>query len=320
MAASDPTSAEKLAKMKVPDLMAFAKVTEEAERYKDMIKVASCAIKLAYNVPPPTQEALKAIADEKGDAGKESFLKEYMQEVKDRRNHVSVAYKNVVGGQRNAWRLIRDKAVGDGPNSNVDEAALAQKYQKYLREVITSVCNKVINLITTSPLKGYDIKSKKKAEKCYNVEDTVFWLKMVGDYCRYLAELDKDYENAADKVAVTLGGDKGAAEWAELYYEAAVNLCGDDGESDGLKVTHPIRLGLALNFSVCYYECLGKPNKAIAMAKQAFDKAIEKLDTLNDESYKDSTLIMQLLRDNMTLWQQEQQDTTLQSGDAGDQA
>ena len=41
---------------------------------------------------------------------------------------------------------------------------------------------------------------------------------------------------------------------------------------------------------------------ACQLAKQAFDDAIAELDSLNDESYKDSTLIMQLLRDNLTLW------------------
>ena len=38
------------------------------------------------------------------------------------------------------------------------------------------------------------------------------------------------------------------------------------------------------------------------MAKQAFDDAIAELDSLSEESYRDSTLIMQLLRDNLTLW------------------
>lgn len=41
---------------------------------------------------------------------------------------------------------------------------------------------------------------------------------------------------------------------------------------------------------------------ACQLAKQAFDDAIAELDSLNEESYKDSTLIMQLLRDNLTLW------------------
>lgn len=34
---------------------------------------------------------------------------------------------------------------------------------------------------------------------------------------------------------------------------------------------------------------------------QAFDEAIAELDSLNEDSYKDSTLIMQLLRDNLTV-------------------
>ena len=80
-------------------------------------------------------------------------------------------------------------------------------------------------------------------------------------------------------------------------YQAASSVASSD-----LPPTHPIRLGLALNFSVFYYEILNSPDRACHIAKQAFDDAIAELDTLNEESYKDSTLIMQLLRDNLTLW------------------
>ena len=53
---------------------------------------------------------------------------------------------------------------------------------------------------------------------------------------------------------------------------------------------------------VFLYEVQAKSTEACDLAKQAFDDAIAELDTLDEESYKDSTLIMQLLRDNLTLW------------------
>ena len=106
-----------------------------------------------------------------------------------------------------------------------------------------------------------------------------------GDYHRYLAEFATGYDR------------KSAAENSLTAYKAA----GEQAASE-LAPTHPIRLGLALNFSVFYYEILNSPDRACRLAKAAFDEAIAELDTLSEESYKDSTLIMQLLRDNLTLW------------------
>lgn len=51
-----------------------------------------------------------------------------------------------------------------------------------------------------------------------------------------------------------------------------------------------------------YYEIVQSPERACALAKSAFDDAIAELDQLKEDNYKDSTLIMQLLRDNLTLW------------------
>ena len=80
--------------------------------------------------------------------------------------------------------------------------------------------------------------------------------------------------------------------------------------SENLISTDPIRLGLALNYSVFHYEIRSKPSEACTLAKKAFDEAIVELDSLAEESYKDSTLIMQLLRDNLTLWTADADATT----------
>lgn len=107
----------------------------------------------------------------------------------------------------------------------------------------------------------------------------------MGDYHRYLAEFatgDKRSESSQKSLTA---------------YKSATDVA-----SVELPSTHPIRLGLALNFSVFYYEIMNEPENACHLAKTAFDDAIAELDTLSEESYKDSTLIMQLLRDNLTLW------------------
>lgn len=90
----------------------------------------------------------------------------------------------------------------------------------------------------------------------------MFYWKMAGDYYRYLAE----FAASADK-------EERALKAQERYEEATKS-----GQS--LPATNPIRLGLALNFSVFYYEILNKPERACELAKSAFDDAISELDRL----------------------------------------
>lgn len=79
-------------------------------------------------------------------------------------------------------------------------------------------------------------------------------------------------------------------------YETAFKVAND------LPNTHPIKLGLALNYSVFFHEIINDPKKACEISKNAFDKAMPDLDKLDEDLYKDSATIMQLLRDNLTLW------------------
>merc|ERR1711868_150240 len=121
-------------------------------------------------------------------------------------------------------------------------------------------------------------------------EASVFYMKMKADYYRYLAEFAQGAPKSEH------------AKNADGAYKTATE------KATELAPTHPIRLGLALNYSVFLYEVQAKNQEACDLAKAAFDDAIAELDTLDEESYKDSTLIMQLLRDNLTLWTSDEQD------------
>ena len=106
-----------------------------------------------------------------------------------------------------------------------------------------------------------------------------------GDYLRYEAEFSTENERK-----------KAAEESLQAYKEAS------DVAKEELASTNAIRLGLALNFSVFYYEILNAPERACRLAKSAFADAVKEIGNIEEGQYKDSTLIMQLLRDNLTLW------------------
>jgi 14-3-3 protein epsilon len=79
-------------------------------------------------------------------------------------------------------------------------------------------------------------------------------------------------------------------------YDAAAQI------TTNLPPTNSTRLGLALNYSVFYYEIMNDYDNACKVAKQAFDDAVAELDILADDTHKESTMILQLLRDNLAMW------------------
>ncbi|KAE8674567.1 14-3-3 protein 7 [Hibiscus syriacus] len=192
----------------------------------------------------------------------------------EERNLLSVGYKNVIGARRASWRILSSIEQKEEAKGNEQNVKRIKEYRQKVEDELAKICNDILSVI-----------DKHLIPSSSTGESTVFYCKMKGDYFRYLAE----FKSGDDR--------KEAADQSLEAYEAATTTANSD-----LPPTHPIRLGLALNFSVFYYEILNSAERACHLAKQAFDEAIAELDSLNEESYKDSTLIMQLLRDNLTLW------------------
>merc|ERR1711865_1029236 len=196
----------------------------------------------------------------------------------EERNLLSVAYKNVVGARRASWRILSSiEQKGSDGEADPDKLKTIRDYRLDVEKELSDISSDVLEVLSSL------VKAAQKEKG--SAEAVVFYKKMDGDYNRYLAEYS------------TGEGRKLAAERSLMAYQEASDI-----SQTNLQPTHPIRLGLALNFSVFYYEILNSPERACKLAKAAFDDAIAELDGLNEESYKDSTLIMQLLRDNLTLW------------------
>jgi 14-3-3 protein epsilon len=232
----------------------LSKLAEQAERYEEMVQY------MENLVVASTSASVELTVEE--------------------RNLLSVAYKNVIGSLRAAWRIVSSIEQKEEGRKNEEHVVLVKDYRSKVESELSDVCGGILRLLDTHLIPSAS-----------GSESKVFYLKMKGDYFRYLAEFKVGSER------------KEAAEDTMLSYKAAQDIALAD-----LAPTHPIRLGLALNFSVFYYEILNASEKACSMAKQAFEEAIAELDSLGEESYKDSTLIMQLLRDNLTLWTSDMQE------------
>ncbi|ETN79562.1 14-3-3 protein [Necator americanus] len=216
----------------------------------------------------------------------------------EERNLLSVAYKNVVGARRSSWRVI--SSIEQKTEGSEKKQQMAKEYREKVEKELRDICQDVLNLL-----------DKFLIPKAGNPESKVFYLKMKGDYYRYLAEVASGEDRSYDVILGCNFVRSTVVDKSQQSYQEAFDIA-----KDKMQPTHPIRLGLALNFSVFYYEILNAPDKACQLAKQAFDDAIAELDTLNEDSYKDSTLIMQLLRDNLTLWTS---DAAADDQDAGEQ-
>jgi len=236
----------------------------------------------------------------------------------EERNLLSVAYKNVIGSRRASWRVVTSIEQKGDP----DKMTIIKDYKAKIETELIEICNDILSIIGDSLIPNSTSEEAK-----------VFYYKMKGDYHRYLSEFQvgdtrKDSAGAAlDAYQAASGIASGdlppthpirlglaVSDFSEVLKRLLPLLL-----TRGLKTSSPCRstgtltsctsslfLFLQLNFSVFYYEILNSPDKACQIAKQAFDDAIAELDTLNEESYKDSTLIMQLLRDNLTLWTSDQ--------------
>lgn len=226
-------------------------------------------------------EHMKKVATESGDMNI------------DERNWFSNAYRNVVGSRRGHWRSIIGVEQKEEAKGSIVNAGICKEYRVKLEAELTKYCQEALDI-----LHGHLIK---KADESDGEPDArVYYYKMAGDYNRYMAEYMQG-EKKEQVSAASLTAYQKATEISDAH----------------LAPTNPIRLGLALNFSVYYFEIQGNPQTACKLAQTAFDLAMAKIDTVSEEMYKESTLIMHLLRDNLTLWTSDMADKVAPNASSG---
>lgn len=193
----------------------------------------------------------------------------------DERNLLSIAYKNSVTSRRTALRTVMAYEMKEKKKENSVFLPYIQEYRKRIEDELTTSCKNVLSSIDNHLIK--------KAE---DEEAKVFYLKMKGDYNRYIAEY------AQGDLKQTVSDDA-----LQSYKQASE-------QAKNLSNVHPISLGLALNYSVFYYEVIGDHETACNIAKTTLDNANKELPNIDDddENNRDALSIINLLRENLEMW------------------
>uniref|UniRef100_A0A6B2LFA5 14-3-3 domain-containing protein n=1 Tax=Arcella intermedia TaxID=1963864 RepID=A0A6B2LFA5_9EUKA len=192
----------------------------------------------------------------------------------EERNLLYVSYKNATYTRRQSWRVLKSIEEQAAKESLPKYFIMIRNYREKIEKELSGLCNEVIQILKENCI-----------PHCTFKESIVFYHKMEGDYWRYLTEfkLGKEKEHAIE----------GALE----AYSKGSKIASE------LPPTHPIRLGLALNFSVFYFDSKGDVENATKIALEAYNssnKVIKK--EANEDTYKDTAIILHLLKENLNMW------------------
>jgi 14-3-3 protein epsilon len=196
----------------------------------------------------------------------------------DERNLLSIAYKNTISLRRQAIRTLHAYEMKEKKKEGSVYLEYIVEYKKKIEKELETLCLKIIKHIDDFLL-----------SKATEAEAKVFYHKMKADYYRYIAE--------------NIEGEKKStySEASMKSYQTSMDV------SKELSISNPIRLGLALNFSVFYYEVYNDQETACKIAKDTLDLARKELANFDedDEEHKDAFSIINLLQENLNMWTME---------------
>ena len=199
----------------------------------------------------------------------------------DERNLLSIAYKNTISLDRKAIRTLLAYESKEAKKAESPYLEYIREYKTKVQKELEDLCNKINQTIDSSLL-----------PKATTDEAKVFYHKMKGDYDRYIAEnVDGDIKKKYSDLGLSA-------------YNAALEA------AKSIDYKNPIKLGLALNLSVFYYEVVGNKEQACKLAQETLDKSKEALTGADEEEdeVKDAMSIVNLLQENLSMWNSETDD------------
>ncbi|KAK2958473.1 putative 14-3-3 protein like protein [Blattamonas nauphoetae] len=175
---------------------------------------------------------------------------------------------------RSSFKIMTAIELKEEQKQDLHHVELIRDCKQKVETEAQDICNDILNILKTNLIPS-----------ATREQDLIIYHRMIGDYNRYLAEF----------VSGTAKQD--AARNARQNYQTATEM----GKAH-LPPESPDRLSVAMNYSTFFFDILNSTDRAIAVAKEAFDDAIGQIDKLEEKEFVRASMICQLLRDNISLW------------------
>ncbi len=206
------------------------------------------------------------------------YIEQNQKLTKEEQKMLCDGYKNIISDKRNSLRLLANFSKKE------EEEGKQINHKKQINIIKEKIQNELLSIFKEI----HSILDKYLIPNAQDSESKILYMKIKADYFRYHCEFAEGNEfeevkNNAQKI------------YKEAYDMALTNIT----------IYNSIRLGLALNYSVFEYEIMDNKNEAYDIAQKAYDEAMKVVDDVEKERSSDNLLLIQLLKENLNLWNNE---------------
>ena len=198
---------------------------------------------------------------------------------------LSTGYKNMISDKRSSWKILQSM---ERKEKKIKSKIIPQirEIKSHIEKEIRDVCNDLQALVDKYLLPNAD-----------DHENEVCFYKLKADYYRYICEfaVGKELEENLSK--------------SDEFYKKAQNI-----SIKNLPVNNCTRVGLALNYAIFLYEVKGEKKNAFDIAKKTFDESMKFVDDLEKPKWRDTLIIIQLLKETLIFWSSEMNDEETKLG------
>ena len=212
-----------------------------------------------------------------------NFIKEFIKLnpkiEKEECDIISTGFKNMISEKRSSWFTLQSM-----------ERKEKKKKKNTIKE-IKEIKNHIENEIRETCKELQDLVDKELLPKNEEDEVLVFLYKLKADYFRYICEFAEGNEYQDNLIK------------AEEYYKKAYEIA-----DKKLPIINCNRVSVALNYAIFLYETKKDKKSGFDIAQNTFKESMKFIDDLEKPKYRDTLLIIQLLKENIIFWNSEMGD------------